>query len=158
MNKQFEGLVHKYYQGNMYGLWHKDGCFYGVEEIPVVLRGDWSDPSIIFEGIEFNYYTLEDVMWNYYREKCPDDGDGKHFDEWMSSHKYLILGEMINIYLFYDNEIITENGIEDFFDAIKRIPEEFVKCAGIDNKQNIYVKALCLYAESLDQKKEVSYD
>lgn len=56
--------------------------FYGIEGIEFIWRGTQSDPLIEYKGKQFNYWDLEDAMWEDYCEAVPNE-DENGFAKWM---------------------------------------------------------------------------
>ena len=52
-----------------------DDCFYGIRGIRVLWHGDWADPELLWHGMIFNYYALEDALWGVYEEEHKKPGD-----------------------------------------------------------------------------------
>lgn len=42
--------------------------FYGIKPIIFIWNGAYSDPQISYHGKIFNYFTLEDTMWERFME------------------------------------------------------------------------------------------
>ena len=45
--------------------------FYGIDGVVFNWHGTNSDPSITYKGHEFNYWDVEETLWNYYTEDNP---------------------------------------------------------------------------------------
>ena len=63
--------------------------FYGIQGIEFVWHGEWSDPTLIYKGREFNYYDIETPMWEIYKEDCEEAGTNADEDEfavWMQEN------------------------------------------------------------------------
>ena len=52
----------------------KNKLFYGVPDVYFIYINDWSDPYVEYDGELYNYYDLEDSLWNYYTEVCEEAG------------------------------------------------------------------------------------
>lgn len=67
-----------------WGGWNK---FYGLPDVEYTVPNDTDDPTIYFNGKYYNYYDIEDTLWDFYKEDCeengvaPDESDFEHFVE-----------------------------------------------------------------------------
>lgn len=43
----------------------------GSEDIEYVWKGPWSDPELVYDGKTFNYWDIEDALWNMFLEENP---------------------------------------------------------------------------------------
>ena len=59
--------------------------FYGIKGIEFVWNGEWNDPTIIYKGKTYNYYMLENTLFDMY----VDDNPNLTFIEWMALNEYL---------------------------------------------------------------------
>ena len=59
--------------------------FYGIYGIRLIWHGDWSDPELIWHKKSFNYYDLENYLWEVYNE----DEQQIDFDIWVKNNSYL---------------------------------------------------------------------
>ena len=85
----------------------KNNYFYGIYGIKFVWHGAWADPELIWHKKSFNYYDLENTLWDEYREECnagdkttSEDG----FAVWVKKNAHLtreILQEFLNAKQFY---------------------------------------------------------
>lgn len=64
------------------------GKYHGCENIDFVHYNEWADPDLIYDGYTFNYWDIEDALWNDFLEFTghTDDESGKReveneFDE-----------------------------------------------------------------------------
>ena len=46
----------------------------GVEGTIYVYHGDWSDPEVLYDDEEINYWDLEESAWDSYKCECEDNG------------------------------------------------------------------------------------
>ena len=46
----------------------------GVKGTIYVYHGDWSDPEVLYDGEEINYWDLEESAWDSYKCECEDNG------------------------------------------------------------------------------------
>ncbi len=51
------------------GLWRR------IKGIHFVYHSEWSDPSLIYKGYEFNFHAIEDALWSMFLEENPDFTD-----------------------------------------------------------------------------------
>lgn len=59
--------------------------FYGIYGIQFIWHGEWSDPELIWHGKSFNYYDVENYLWELYKEDAPD----LDFEKWVKKNAYL---------------------------------------------------------------------
>jgi hypothetical protein len=52
----------------------KKECFYGIYGMQFIYNGQWSDPEVIWHGKSFNYFDLENCLWDMFKEECAEDG------------------------------------------------------------------------------------
>lgn len=78
----------------------KKECFYGIYPIKFIWRGQYSDPLIRYKNFEFNYWDVENRMyeeWLFnYRNNEPN------FETWIRKNGKLVkqyLDNVINIRL-----------------------------------------------------------
>lgn len=70
-----------------------DDNFYGVPGIKFIWHGEWSDPEVEYKGIRFDYYDLEDPLWDEYKSEMEEEGkkaDMSEFDDWVYDNKDLV--------------------------------------------------------------------
>lgn len=47
----------------------------GAEGVELVSHGEWSDPELVWEGLSFNYWDIEDALWGMFcLDKAEDSG------------------------------------------------------------------------------------
>ena len=65
--------------------------FYGIYGIEFIWHGCWSDPELIWHGHSFNYYDLENALYDEYKEYNPnyDDNDDSDFAVWVKKNAYI---------------------------------------------------------------------
>lgn len=66
--------------------------FYGIYGIQFIWRGEWSDPELIWHGKSFNYFDIENPLWECYNEECEETGIQPNIDEfgdWVKKNAYL---------------------------------------------------------------------
>lgn len=57
--------------------------WFGIKSAKFIYHGDWSDPEVQYDGVSLNYYDVEAILLDEYREKHPEDKNDKGFDDWM---------------------------------------------------------------------------
>lgn len=73
-----------------YGGW---GKFYGLNDVEFTVPNDTDDPTIFYNGKYYNYYAIEDTLWDYYKEECAENGvkpDENDFENWVAENSYLV--------------------------------------------------------------------
>lgn len=57
----------------------------GSKDIEYVWKGPWSDPELVYDGKTFNYWDIEDALWNMFLEENPqwtdDDSDNPECED-----------------------------------------------------------------------------
>ena len=75
--------------------------FRGVDGIEMHYHGSTADPELSYNGKRANYWTIEDAMWDWYKEECKsrgvvaDENDDEGFNRFCQEHKQDII-EYIN--------------------------------------------------------------
>lgn len=146
-NEKFSNLVKDYYNGKLSDPKPFRYGYAGRDDLGIRTLNTWSDPQIIYKGIVFNLVDFEQPLWDEFQEVQPN-GTYRDFDYWMRENREIVRDQIDDMYFEFDNNIETEKGTEKYCDAIKRIPKKFVRQAMPNSKQNIYVIARVLYAES----------
>lgn len=73
-----------------YGGW---GKFYGLNDVEFTVPNDTDDPTIYYNGKYYNYYAVEDTLWDYYKDECNENGvipDEADFENWVSNNSYYV--------------------------------------------------------------------
>ena len=73
-----------------YGGW---GKFYGLNDVEFTVPNDTDDPTIYYNGKYYNYYAIEDTLWDYYKEECAENGvaaDENAFEQWVADNSYYV--------------------------------------------------------------------
>ena len=107
----------------------------GSKDIEFVWKGQWSDPELVYDGKTFNYWDIEDALWNMFLEENPqwtdDDSDNPEcedeFNRYVQYNGALYLDDVIAGGYFDEpseknesvNESIQEIEIETDTDKIK---------------------------------------
>lgn len=47
--------------------------FYGIRGIRFVWHGAWADPELIWHRKSFNYYDVENSLWELFQEDCREN-------------------------------------------------------------------------------------
>lgn len=56
--------------------------FRGTENVEIVWHGQWSDPELRYNGMLFNYWNIENALWDMFEEENPDlDVSGEWADD-----------------------------------------------------------------------------
>lgn len=89
-------------------------CYYGIDRINVIGHGEYS-PEIMYRGYKFNYWDIEDSLWNWFVEENYDgnkieaeksiDKNPIEYEEWISNSKidiYSMLDDLILVNCFHD--------------------------------------------------------
>lgn len=69
-----------------------ENCFYGIRGIKYIWHGAWADPELVWHKKSFNYYDLENSLWELFREDCRQTGsapDENTFPAWAKKNAYL---------------------------------------------------------------------
>lgn len=61
-----------------YGGWNK---FYGIKDIEFTVPNDTDDPTIYYDGKYYNYYDVEDALWDMFKEVCEAEGIDANEDD-----------------------------------------------------------------------------
>lgn len=56
---------------------------WGIQEIDFIYHGDWCDPEVRYKDELFNYYDLEEALYDSYLGENPK----KTFNEWIVENK-----------------------------------------------------------------------
>lgn len=62
----------------------KNEDWFGIKGAKFIYHGDWADPEVQYDGISLNYFDVENILLDEYRELYPDDRNDKGFDNWMA--------------------------------------------------------------------------
>ena len=66
--------------------------FYGIYGIEFVWHGAWADPELRWHGKSFNYYDVENPLWDIYNEECEEENkepNEKEFAVWVKENAYM---------------------------------------------------------------------
>ena len=88
------------YLSDTYGFTHNGFSVDGLEDEPIdesnkndwfgikgarfIYHGDWNDPEVQYDGVSLNYWDVEAILLDEYREEHPDDKNDKGFNDWMA--------------------------------------------------------------------------
>lgn len=77
------------------------GIYYrGIRGVHLIWHGEWADPELSYKGKVVNYYAVEDVFWEEYKDERRAKGvdtpeDASEFTKYCQQHaadvKQLIL-------------------------------------------------------------------
>lgn len=73
--------------------WGGWGKFYGLNDVEFTVPNDTDDPTIYYNGKYYNYYAVEDTLWDYYKDECNENGvipDEADFENWVSTNSYYV--------------------------------------------------------------------
>lgn len=98
-NKRVKRINEAFYRGNR-----------GIE---YVYHGEWADPDLIYDGYTFNYWDIEDALWEDFLERVEDGDIGVSFDrEFAENHADDdAVEDAFNLY-------VQENGVDYLKDVI----------------------------------------
>ena len=65
-----------------YGGW---GKFYGLPDVEFTVPNDTDDPTIFYNGKYYNYYDVEDTLWDWFKEDT-GSSDENAFESWVSEN------------------------------------------------------------------------
>jgi len=74
--------------------------FYGLDGIEFIWHGEWADPEVEYEGRRFNYYDLEDPLWEIFREERETECQPVNEDEfpgWVRQNRALAIEILENL-------------------------------------------------------------
>ena len=60
--------------------------FYDIKEIEFIYKGEWNDFKVKYKGKKYNYYMLEDILFNIYK----NDNPNIHFYNWVRINSSLV--------------------------------------------------------------------
>ena len=76
------------------------GDFYGVPGVKFISRNEWSDPTVIYKGHEFNYWDLEESLYYSFQADNPTApgygglDDDSAFRSWIDNNHNAVYGEL----------------------------------------------------------------
>lgn len=73
--------------------WGGWGKFYGLNDVEFTVPNDTDDPTIYYNGKYYNYYAVEDTLWDYYKDECNENGvipDEADFENWVADNSYYV--------------------------------------------------------------------
>ena len=83
----------------------------GSDEIEVVSHGEWADPDLVYKDYTFNYWDIEDALWDNFLEetghKDSESGDPKveaEFDKYVQDNAVGYLEDCIAFGYFKDGK------------------------------------------------------
>ena len=68
--------------------------FRGVKGVRIIHRGSWSDPLLVYRGYVFNYWDIEEALWDHflqdrgekeadYKDRAATNEQDKRFNNWL---------------------------------------------------------------------------
>lgn len=90
----------------------------GCDEVRFINHGDWADPELEYNGRTFNYYRIEDALWEMYLEDGGNRRDEDAFNQYVRDNCVRLLDEII--YNEEESEQLEEEkniNIESFTEA-----------------------------------------
>lgn len=58
--------------------------FYGIKDVEFIWHGEWCDPEIIWKNQSFDYYDLENPLYDMYCEEHV--AENMDFKEWLNAN------------------------------------------------------------------------
>jgi hypothetical protein len=61
--------------------------------VEFTVPNDTDDPTIYYNGNYYNYYAIEDTLWDYYKDECAENGvspDENEFEKWVADNSYYV--------------------------------------------------------------------
>lgn len=101
------------------------GNFYGIPGVKYISHGEWSDPEVEYKGYTFNYWDVEDSLYDLFKQEFEpyeddlyvsrDTGEVLSFEDWLNQNKDLVYGELDDFVAFskYNYGDIAD---DDYFD------------------------------------------
>jgi hypothetical protein len=77
-------LYHKDEDGNVWT--NSKETYRGVPGSTYIWHGEWSDPEILWDGVELNANDVEESLWYSYEEECKDNGENpteEGYEDWL---------------------------------------------------------------------------
>lgn len=77
------------------------------KDIQFIWNGEWSDPTLIYKGMKFNYYEIEDTLYDefqcaindeYTNEFINDEDDEKCFSQFLIDNEEQCLAIIDELY------------------------------------------------------------
>ena len=92
--------------------------YLGCKKIELIWHGEWSDPELRYKNRLYNYYDIEDILLNEYKERnnIQEINDSTEFENWIKSNKMLIYEILDNAstYLHESYHILASKPISNF--------------------------------------------
>ena len=81
----------------------------GAEGIEFVSHGAWADPELIYDGKSFNYWDIDNALWDMFCEEVAEDAgvsvnDEDAFNEYVQNNAVDFLNDCI--FGGYDYKIV----------------------------------------------------
>ena len=86
-----------------------DNLYRGAEGIEFVSHGVWADPELIYDGKSFNYWDIDNALWDMFCEEIAEDAgisvnDEDAFNEYVQNNAVDFLNDCI--FGGYDYKIV----------------------------------------------------
>lgn len=77
----------------------KNECFFGIVPLRFVWHGEWSDPEILYKRQFFNYYDLQDYLYDVWKEENPllQQQEKTPFEKWIIQNPDIAKGFLNDI-------------------------------------------------------------
>ena len=69
----------------------------GLKKIKFIYHGNWSDPELIYKKRSFNYYDIENLLYDEFKSYDPEDTTDQDFNKWIlknKNHCYNLINEV----------------------------------------------------------------
>ena len=67
---------HLYHKDDDGSIWtNSKDTYRGVPGSTYIWHGEWSDPEIIWDGVELSATEVEDDLWHSYQDECEENGE-----------------------------------------------------------------------------------
>jgi len=64
--------------------------YLGIKGVKFIYHGDWADPEIMYKGYLFNYYDVEDPLWEDFQDRTNGQGTADEFEQWLKDNPYYV--------------------------------------------------------------------
>ena len=64
--------------------------YLGIKDIKYIFRGICNDPAIMYKGHLFNYYDIEDPLWENFQDITNGQGTAEEFELWLIDNPYYV--------------------------------------------------------------------
>ena len=84
MIKEGGHLYHKDEDGNVWT--NSKETYRGVPGSTYIWHGEWSDPEVLWDGVELNVNDIEEGLWYSYKDDCEERGEkptNQGYEAWL---------------------------------------------------------------------------